>query len=30
VIEVFTTQIGVGLVDGYLNSTSIMIYYYPQ
>jgi hypothetical protein len=30
VIEVFTTQIGVGLVDGYLNSTTIMIYYYPQ
>jgi hypothetical protein len=30
VIEVFTTQIGVGLVDGYLNSTSIMIYYFPQ
>jgi hypothetical protein len=25
VIEVFTTQIGVGLVDGYLNSTTIMI-----
>jgi hypothetical protein len=30
VIEVFTTQIGVGLVDGYLNSTTIMIYYFPQ
>jgi len=30
VIEVFTTQVGVGLVDGYLNSTTIMIYYYPQ
>jgi hypothetical protein len=30
VIEVFTTQVGVGLVDDYLNSTTIMIYYYPQ